>query len=96
MGRVTAQVFETWLREQLLPALKQTSVLILDNAPFHRPNAVREILEAAGHRVLFLPPYSPDFNKIEGDFAALKRIRSYADDDTTLDEIVAHYQPGEA
>lgn len=92
-GRVTAAVFETWLKEHLLLRLQRESVLVLDNAPFHRPAVVTEIMESAGHHVLFLPPYSPDFNKIEGDFAALKKIRSYADESTSLDEIVATYRP---
>jgi putative transposase len=67
------------------------SVLILDNARFHRPEAIEAIATAAGHQVLFLPPYSPDFNKIEHDFAALKRILAYAPEGTTLDEVVANY-----
>jgi transposase len=50
-------------------------------------------MEQAGHRVLFLPPYSPDLNPIEGDFAALKKQRAYGSDETSLDELVASYQP---
>nr|WP_204139907.1 hypothetical protein [Halomicronema sp. CCY15110] len=42
-------------------------------------------------RLLFLPPDSPDFNKIEHDFAILKKILAYAPDGTTLDEVVANY-----
>ena len=91
-GSITASVFETWLKEHLCPILPPRSLLILDNARFHRPDEVKEIAEAAGHQVLFLPPYSPDFNKIEHDFAALKKILAYASDGTTLDEVVANYR----
>jgi putative transposase len=77
-------------RQNLLE-LTAPSVLILDNARFHRPEAIEAIATAAGHQVLFLPPYSPDFNKIEHDFAALKRILAYAPEGTTLDEVVANY-----
>lgn len=91
-GSITAEVFETWLAEHLCPELPQPSVLILDNARFHRPEVVHAIAEAAGHQVLFLPPYSPDFNKVEHDFAALKRILAYSPEGTTLDEVVANYR----
>ena len=57
----------------------------------YRPEAVRAIAKAAGHQVLFLPPYSPDFNQIEHDFAALKRILAYSPEGTTLNEVVANY-----
>jgi putative transposase len=90
-GSINAEVFETWLAEHLCPALTDSSVLILDNARFHRPEALEAIATAAGHQVLFLPPYSPDFNKIEHDFAALKRILAYSPDGTSLDEVVANY-----
>jgi putative transposase len=68
-GSINAEVFETWLAEHLCPALTDSSVLILDNARFHRPEALEAIATAAGHQVLFLPPYSPDFNKAVFDKA---------------------------
>ena len=91
-GSITAVVFETWLEEHLCPVLPPHSVLIRDNARFHRPEQVTEIAAATGHQVLFLPPYSPDFNKIEHDFAALKKILAYAPEGTTLDEVVVNYR----
>jgi putative transposase len=91
-GSITAIVFETWLKEHLCPTLPPRSLLSLDNAHFHRPDEVTEIAEAAGYQVLFLPPYSPDFNKIEHDFVALKKILAYAPEGTTLDEVVANYR----
>lgn len=63
----------------------------MDNAPFHKKEEIRQIAEAAGHSVLFLPPYSPDFNKIEQDFAILKKQRIYSPPGTTLDDLIEVY-----
>ncbi len=50
----------------------------MDNASIHRNNEIKQLVGSAGHKVLFLPTYSPDFNDIEHDFSALKKMRSYA------------------
>lgn len=68
-GSTNALWFNQWLQEHLIPELQPNSTLILDNAPFHRKDDVFRIAQQAGHQVLFLPPYSPDFNRIEQDFA---------------------------
>ncbi|MBF2036540.1 MAG: transposase [Leptolyngbyaceae cyanobacterium T60_A2020_046] len=91
-GSVPAIVLETWLAEHLCPVLAPHSLLVLDNARVHRPEQANEIAAAAGHQVVFLPPYSPNFNEIEDDFAALKKILAYAPEGTTLDEVVASYR----
>jgi len=52
---------------------------------------IRELVEGAGHIVLFLPTYSPDLNAIEHDFSALKRLWMYAPPGTTIDEIIRNY-----
>ena len=70
--------FEQWYDQHLLPSLKIPSVLIMDNSPIHRKNVIRELVEAGGHQLLFLPKYSPDLNDIEHDFSALKRARMYS------------------
>ena len=90
-GSLNADGFEGWLSKYLLPELKIPSVLIMDNAPIHRKKAIQELVESAGHRVLFLPKYSPDLNDIEHDFSALKRARMYAPAGTSLDEIIRNY-----
>lgn len=90
-GSLNAEGFEGWLQKYLLPSLKQFSILIMDNAPIHRKNLIKELVENAGHLVIFLPTYSPDFNDIEHDFSALKRARMYNDRDTSLDEIICNY-----
>ena len=54
--------------------LSPGDVVILDNLPAHKGAAAREAIEAAGARLLFLPPYSPDFNPIENAFSKLKAL----------------------
>ena len=90
-GSTNALWFNQWLEKHLFPELKPHSTLILDNAPFHRQNDVFEIAEQGGHKVLFLPPYSPDFNRIEQDFAIIKKRRTYSAPGTSLDDIVKSY-----
>lgn len=90
-GSTNALWFNQWLSEHLLPQLNPNSTLILDNAAFHRKNDVFRIVQEAGHKVLFLPPYSPDFNKIEQDFAIIKKRRTYANPNTSLDDIIQSY-----
>lgn len=89
-GSLNAEGFEGWLQIYLLPSLSRTSVLIMDNAPIHRKGIIREMVENAGHKVLFLPKYSPDLNLIEHDFSALKRARMYHHDNH-LDELIRSY-----
>jgi transposase len=52
--------------------LKQGDIVVLDNLPAHKSNDVRELIEAAGAELCYLPPYSPDLNPIELSFATLK------------------------
>jgi len=58
----------------LVPTLSAGDIVILDNLPAHKGSAAREAIEAVGARLLFLPPYSPDFNPIENAFAKLKAL----------------------
>ena len=82
---------ENWLSQHLLPSLKIPSVLIMENAPIHRKNVIRELVEAGGHQLLFLPKYCPDFNDIEHNFSALKRARIYCPINISIDEIICNY-----
>jgi len=84
-------LFNHWLEHHLLIELQKPSILILDNARFHKKDDVIQIAEKAGHTILFLLPYSPDFNPIEQDFATIKKIRIYAPLGTTLDSIIQSY-----
>jgi len=64
--------FSEWLEWFLMPVLKPGSVIILDNASFHKKSEINRIAESYGCRAIFLPPYSPDKNKIEKSWANLK------------------------
>ena len=75
-GACNRGVFELWLEKCLIPALKPGQVLVIDNATFHKGGRIQELIEQSGCRLLYLPPYSPDFNKIEQCWSWLKaRIR---------------------
>ena len=65
LGSCNRGVVERWLEEVLLPHLKPGMVLVMDNASFHKGGRIRELVEAAGCQLLYLPPYSPDLNPIE-------------------------------
>jgi transposase len=72
---VDSDVFYAWLNEDLLPKTPSGSVIVMDNASFHKRNDMIELIESAGHSLLFLPPYSPDLNPIEHKWAQAKAIR---------------------
>lgn len=77
-GTCNTELFNTWLKKVLIPELKPGKVLILDNASFHRSATSKKLIEDAGCRILFLPPYSPDLNPIEKYWANLKvKIRDF-------------------
>jgi transposase len=71
-GYCTTDVFNTWLQTCLIPNLKPGQIVVLDNARFHQSKRSRQIIEAAGCKLLFLPPYSPDMNPIEHQWQPLK------------------------
>jgi len=68
----TSAFFEDWFEWELLSVIPTGSVVILDNAPFHRKKHLIDIAARYGVYVLFLPTYSPDFNAIEKSWANLK------------------------
>jgi transposase len=71
-GPMNAQTFVTYLKECLVPKLRRGDVVMMDNLPVHRVAAVREVIEAAGAKLRYLPKYSPDLNPIEQAFSKLK------------------------
>ena len=71
---MTGMIFQQWLEECLIPEMKQGSIVVIDNLPAHKVAGIRQCLEAAGMHLLYLPPYSPDFNPIEQVFAKLKAL----------------------
>lgn len=75
-GACNRVVFETWVSTCLIPVLQPAQVIILDNATFHHGGRIAQLIEDAGCQLLYLPPYSPDLNRIEKCWASLKsRIR---------------------
>lgn len=84
-GACNRVVFETWLETCLLPTLQPGQVVILDNATFHHGGRIAQLLASVGCRLLYLPPYSPDLNRIEKCWAWLKsRMRKRLADAPTL------------
>lgn len=72
---IDGDVFQTWVEQILLPELPKNSVVVMDNATFHKRQAIITLLEQHGHSVLWLPPYSPDLNPIEKTWAHIKARR---------------------
>jgi transposase len=73
-GAVNGELFEAYARQVLAPSLRPGDIVVMDNLSSHKRAGVRQAIEAAGGSVLFLPPYSPDFNPIEPGFAKLKAL----------------------
>ena len=71
-GSTNGAVFQTYLEDVLLPTLKSGQLVVMDNLSAHKGEKVRELIEAKGCELIYLPPYSPDFNPIEGAFSKLK------------------------
>ena len=75
-GMVNGAVFKAWLAQDLIPKLTTSCVVVMDNATFHKVNGISELIEKAGHQLLYLPPYSPDLNPIERKWAQVKALRN--------------------
>jgi len=75
-GSCNRTVVEIWLETCLIPLLWPGQVVVMDNATFHKGGNIEQLIEEAGCQLLYLPAYSPDFNKIEQCWSWLKsRIR---------------------
>ncbi|WP_462120404.1 IS630 family transposase [Methylorubrum extorquens] len=73
-GATNGQRFRDYVANRLVPVLRPGDIVILDNLQAHKVSGIRERVEAAGARLLYLPPYSPEFNPIEQIFAKLKAL----------------------
>ena len=71
-GAVNRDKFKAYLRDCLVPTLRQGDVVVMDNLPCHKVDGVSSLIEQAGASVLYLPPYSPDLNPIEMMWSKLK------------------------
>jgi len=94
-------IFLEYLRQCLVPTLSDGDIVVMDNLPAHKGEAVREIIEAAGAELRYLPPYSPDLNPIEQAFAKLKAHLRKAQERTIdtlwprIGKILDHFKPAE-
>ena len=71
---MTGAIFRQWLEECLIPEMKPGCIVVIDNLPAHKVPGIRQCLEKAGMQLLYLPPYSPDFNPIEQVFSKVKAL----------------------
>jgi transposase len=100
-GPINGATFRAYVEQQLVPILKPGDIVVMDNLGSHKSAAVGQMIRAAGARLRFLPPYSPDLNPIEQTFAKIKhwmraaQKRSIEDTWRHLGGLVATIQPNE-
>jgi transposase len=73
-GPMNGELFKAYVRTILVPELEPGNIVIMDNLQSHKSKDVEQAIEAAGAKLLFLPPYSPDLNPIEMAFSKLKTL----------------------
>lgn len=73
-GAMDGEMFLAWVRQGLAPTLQSQDLVIMDNLATHKVAGVRQAIESVGSRLLYLPPYSPDFNPIENLWSKVKGI----------------------
>ena len=73
-GATTREVFEAYVEQVLSPVLRPGQIVVMDNLTAHKGNRVKKLIEQRGCELLYLPPYSPDFNPIEEAFSKVKGI----------------------
>lgn len=101
-GSIDTTAFVVFVDQELVPRLRPGQVVVLDNLSVHKSARVRELIEAAGCQVLFLPPYSPDFAPIEQVFSKVKaylrgvgaRTRDHLE--AAISEALARITPADA
>jgi len=73
-GAMDGPAFLAWIEQMLVPTLEPGDIVVMDNLPAHKPDAVRTAIEATGATLRYLPPYSPDLNPIEMAFSKFKAL----------------------
>src|SRR5215212_2189685 len=73
-GSTSGKVFEAYVEHFLAPTLRAGQVVVMDNLSSHKGGRVRELIEERNCELIYLPPYSPDYNPIEEAFSKVKRI----------------------
>jgi transposase len=100
-GPINRDAFQAYVEQVLVRELRPGDIVIMDNLSSHKGAAIRQAIEAAGASLLFLPPYSPDFNPIENAFAKLKALLRAAAERTvdalwtTIGSLINRFTPGE-
>jgi transposase len=100
-GALTGAWFLAYVEQVLAPTLRPGMVVVMDNLPCHKVNGVARVIEGAGCRLVYLPPYSPDLNPIENAFAKLRHrlsdwaARTVAGVYAALRDIVPRFDPAE-
>ncbi len=90
-GPMDGDAFRAYVEKVLVPELKPVDTVIMDNLPAHKVAGIREMIKGAGASLLYLPPYSPDFNPIELAFSKLKSLlrKAAARTKKELDDAIA-------
>jgi transposase len=73
-GAINGELFLAYVKQILVPTLKEGDIVVMDNLSSHKVAGVRKAIASVGAKVLYLPPYSPDLNPIENAFAKLKTL----------------------
>lgn len=98
---INAISFLAWVKQFLVPTLRPDDIVVMDNLSSHKSLAVRRAIRAAGAKLFFLPPYSPDLNPIEQAFSKLKTLlrkenaRTIAQTETCIATLLDRITPQE-
>jgi transposase len=88
-GPINGECFRAYVQQQLIPILKPGDIVVMDNLGSHKSAVLRQIIKAAGARLWYLPPYSPDLNPIEQTFAKIKHAMRAAQK-RTIEDVWRH------
>lgn len=100
-GPINSQWFQAYVDQVLVPTLSPGDIVVMDNLGSHKGAGVRKAIEAVGATLLYLPPYSPDFNPIENAFSKLKALLRKAAERTVeglwsrIGELLKEFSPTE-
>jgi transposase len=100
-GPINGECFRAYVEQQLVPVLKPGDIVVMDNLGSHKSAAIRRMIKAAGARLWYLPPYSPDLNPIEQAFAKVKHWMRLAQKRTAeeawrhIGDLIATFQAAE-
>lgn len=100
-GAMNAIAFLAYVEQVLVPTLRPGDIVVMDNLPAHKPQAIRRAIEEAGAELRYLPPYSPDLNPIENAFSKFKAnlrktaARTIGALNLAIDNALNAFEPGE-